>query len=61
MLQGVLFRINEMIPPERATLAQLAEHPICNRKVVDSISMGGSIMRYHLQNSPVVFRVIDAS
>jgi hypothetical protein len=31
-----------MIPPKAATLAQLAEHPICNRKVVGSIPMGGS-------------------
>ena len=28
-----------------ATLAQLVEHPICNRKVVGSIPMGGS--RFH--------------
>lgn len=31
------------MPPKTATLAQLAEHPICNRKVVGSIPMGGSI------------------
>ncbi len=29
-------------PRERATLAQLVEHPTCNRKVVGSIPMGGS-------------------
>ena len=28
--------------PRDATLAQLVEHPICNRKVVGSIPMGGS-------------------
>jgi hypothetical protein len=34
-----------MIPPKTATLAQLAEHPICNRKVVGSIPMGGSNLK----------------
>ena len=29
-------------PTSRATLAQLVEHPTCNRKVVGSIPMGGS-------------------